>query len=106
METQIALTLWHIVLGIITLVGAFIGWDRHFNAPLRKWRGEQDVKVALMQQQLETGSKRMDALKEKDDKVLAAVQTLTEAVTGLKIAVAEMKGAFQNSVFKGIGEEK
>ena len=108
MDSALQIQFWHLVgsaVGFFVLMlGAWIGYDRHYNAPERRRRIEVEVDLALIKQRLDTGDKRMDALREKDDKVLEAVGTLTEAVTGLKMAVAEMKGAFQNSVFRGVGE--
>ena len=109
MDAQLQVQFIHLVASgigfLVLMLGAWIGYDRYYNAPERKRRIEVEVKLALIEQRLDTGDKRMDALREKDDGLLNAMSTLTEAVTGLKVAVAEMRGAFASSVFKGVGEK-
>ena len=106
MDPRLAAELWHLAVAVMGVVTFFIGWDRYFNAPERKRRAEVEKRLSRVEWELEQGEKRMDSLKEKDEKVLIAVQTLTDAVTGLKMAVSKMEGALQGSVFKGVGEPK
>ena len=104
-QHAVTLQLWHVLLGVLSLLGAWIGYDRHYNAPERKRRGEVETRLALVEDKLRRGERRMDKLDSKDEKVLEAVQGLTAAVADLRVVVEGLRSAFKHSVFRGVGEK-
>lgn len=57
--------LWHIAVACFTLIGFFIGWDRHFNAPERRRRADIEKRLSKAEWRLEQGDKefkRLDGL--------------------------------------------
>ena len=90
---HLLIELWHLGLGLLGLLTAWIAYDRHYLAPLRKWRGEMDIWKAETNKDLERGKNKMDntdrlyaCLDQKMDKVLqrlTAIETLMRHTGGL-----------------------
>ena len=101
MEDQAAhvVQLYHLVVAGLGLVGGFIAWDRHFNAPLRKWRADMDVWRAGVDKDLAHGNTRMDNL-------VKSVNTLTDNVNTLTLQVTRLNTLLEGAVLKGVTDGK
>lgn len=71
----IALTVWHLALGGLTLLGAWLAYDRHYLAPLRKWRADMDKWAVGVDKDLSRGTDKFDTL----EKAIASLATKVDA---------------------------
>ena len=104
MNGQLVVELWHVASALGGLVMLWIGYDRHYNAPVRKWRGEKDVADALRDAHLANGAKRMEKLEAKDKELNESVQGLRNEVHQTNVTLARIETLLKGAVLKGVGD--
>ena len=61
---HLALELWHLLVGALVVLGAWIGYDRHYLLPLRQWRADMDKWKVGVDKDLDRGKDTFESIKE------------------------------------------